>query len=212
MSNMLGNIQAMAKELEKAEQKAAKLQEKGGRADVDKVASTANEVENAQGQWESQAPFVFERLQELDEQRLENLRNALTQYTTYAIESQNAGTTTAEECLNALLNVQTIDEIKTFAMKSATNPPRTSRIEAPGSRAGPPSRAGADASAFIPPESGPALAPTISLNRPGPDGGAGRTNSCKCQERKSASVALTNKMQSKRKRSQRNPSYLGSSV
>lgn len=179
MNNMLGNIQALAKELEKAEQKAGKLQEKGGRADVDKVASAANEVENAQGQWESQAPYVFERLQELDEQRLENLRNALTQYTTYAIESQNAGTSTAEECLNALLNVQTIDEIQTFAMKSTTNPPRTSRLDPPGSRAGPSSRAGGESSAFSPSESSNALAPTISLNRPGPDGGAARNNSCK---------------------------------
>ena len=77
---MSGNLAAMAKEVDNAQKKADKLSQKGGKAPADKVAAASLEVENANNQWESQAPYIFEKLQEVDESRLNHLRDVLTQF------------------------------------------------------------------------------------------------------------------------------------
>ncbi|KAF2402419.1 hypothetical protein EJ06DRAFT_507266 [Trichodelitschia bisporula] len=125
MNNITSNLQTIAKDFDSANRKAEKLREKGGKAAAGKVATAASDVESAQGQWESQAPYVFERLQAVDESRVDHLRNLLTQYQTHVIESTSTGSNAAEACLNALLNVQTADEIKTFAMRFTQNRPST---------------------------------------------------------------------------------------
>ena len=73
MSTVQGNLGAMAREVEKAQQKTDKLRTKGEKADPSKVGSASSELDSAQTQWESQAPYIFENLQALDEARLSHL-------------------------------------------------------------------------------------------------------------------------------------------
>jgi hypothetical protein len=181
MATITGNLQAIGRDVDTAQKKADKLKEKGGKAAAGKVASAASDVENAQGQWDSQAPYVFERLQAVDEARVDHLRNVLTQYQTHVIESSSTISTSAEECLNALLNVQTADEIKTFALKATRNvsgtTPTSTAAKRRMSRADHQSSSAADPSA--------SLSPTTSNAAPVPpvprldDGSSQRSSSCK---------------------------------
>jgi hypothetical protein len=127
MSTVTGNIQSIAKEFDNANKRADKLRDKGGKAAADKVASAASSVEDAKGQWDSQAPYVFERLQAVDEARLDNLRNCLTQFQTHVIEAATSMTSGAEECLNSVLNVQSAVEIQHFSMRAPGSAPTTTR-------------------------------------------------------------------------------------
>ncbi|ETI20356.1 hypothetical protein G647_08390 [Cladophialophora carrionii CBS 160.54] len=106
------NLSNIAKELSGAQKKAAK----GGRR-ADTASST---VEDASRQWESQAPYVFEQLQVVDESRVNHLRDVLTQFQTHEVDSIEKNKVSAESCLGALLNVETADEIKTFAARVTT--------------------------------------------------------------------------------------------
>jgi hypothetical protein len=115
MATTQGNLAAIAKDFESAQKKAEKLRDKSGKAD--KVAHASSSVEDASQQWESQAPYVFEQLQSLDETRVNFLRDALTQFQTHEVDQVERNRTSAESCLNALLNIETADEIKTFAAK-----------------------------------------------------------------------------------------------
>ncbi|EXJ54550.1 hypothetical protein A1O7_09891 [Cladophialophora yegresii CBS 114405] len=103
------NLGNTAKELSGAQRKAAK----GGRR-ADTASST---MEDASRQWESQAPYVFEQLQVVDESRVNHLRDVLTQFQTHEVDSIEKNKVSAESCLGALLNVETADEIKTFAAR-----------------------------------------------------------------------------------------------
>ncbi|KIW93196.1 uncharacterized protein Z519_05801 [Cladophialophora bantiana CBS 173.52] len=107
-----GNLMSIAKELSSAQRKAAK----GGRR-ADTASST---VEDASRQWESQAPYVFEQLQIVDESRVNHLRDVLTQFQTHEVDCLEKNKVSAESCLNALLNVETADEIKTFAARAVS--------------------------------------------------------------------------------------------
>ncbi|KAK5072879.1 Suppressor of Profilin deletion [Lithohypha guttulata] len=114
MGNVSGNLSAIAKELANAQKKAQKLDAKGG----SKAEDAKSSVDDATSQWESQAPFVFEQLQALDEARVNHLRDVLTQFQTHELDAIERGRVSAESCLNALLNVETADEIKTFATRA----------------------------------------------------------------------------------------------
>ncbi|KAI9717939.1 MAG: hypothetical protein M1828_007031 [Chrysothrix sp. TS-e1954] len=109
MSNMQGNLNAIAKEYEAAQRKAAK-----GRS-----GRTSDDMEGATQQWESQAPYVFETLQAVDESRCNHLRDVLTQYQTHEVDSVEKNRVAAEQCLNALLNVETAEEIKSFSQRNS---------------------------------------------------------------------------------------------
>lgn len=115
ITTIQGNLAAMAKDLESAQKKAERVRDKSGRAD--KVANASSSVDDASLQWESQAPYVFEQLQSLDETRVNFLRDALTQFQTHEVDQVERNRGSAESCLNALLNIETADEIKTFAAK-----------------------------------------------------------------------------------------------
>jgi F-BAR domain only protein len=117
MGNMTGNLQAIARDVEGAEKKADKLKDKGGKASADKVATAASSIEDAKGQWESQAPYVFEKLQAVDEMRLEHLRSCLTQFQTFGSETHSTLGTAAEQALNSLLNLRIADEIQHFVLR-----------------------------------------------------------------------------------------------
>lgn len=139
MSTISGNLASMAREIDTSKKKAEKLREKGAKAKASAVAGAVAEVENATLQWESQAPYVFEKLQAVDESRLNHLRDALTQFQTHEVDQVERNRISAEETLNALLNIETADEIQTWSLKtrSGEKPPPASRK---GSNVGTPSR------------------------------------------------------------------------
>ncbi|KAF2455241.1 Muniscin C-terminal mu homology domain-containing protein [Lineolata rhizophorae] len=169
MSNISGNLASLAKDVETAQKKADKLKDKGVKAATDKVASAASDVENATSQWESQAPYVFEKLQAIDESRCNHLRDVLTQFQTHEVDQVDRDKVTTEQCLNVLLNIETADEIKTFTLKvSSGRPPRTERQK---SRSGPPPNQSSVSSP-------PAPAPTINAD----DGSSQRSGSVQEQK------------------------------
>jgi hypothetical protein len=134
LGTMQGNLTAMAKEVDAANDKADKLKKKGGKAAAGKVANASIDVESANSQWTSQAPFVFEKLQAVDESRLNHLRDVLTQFQTHEVDQVERNRETAEKTLNALLTVETADEIQTFAARKIGGRPRLDR---PRSRTNP---------------------------------------------------------------------------
>lgn len=125
MSTIQGNLASVGKDLEVAQKKAEKV--KGGKSTT-KIANATSDVEMTHQQWESQAPYVFERLQALDETRVNFLRDVLTQLQTHEIDQVEKNRTNAETCLNVLLNVATADEISLFVAKVSgrrgSSPPR----------------------------------------------------------------------------------------
>ena len=97
--------------MDSAQRKADKAKDRDGRA--------ASSVDDAHAQWASQAPYVFEALQAADESRCNHLRDVLTQFETHEADLVQRNRVTAESCLNALLSIDTADEIKTFAVRHA---------------------------------------------------------------------------------------------
>ncbi|PNS17536.1 Cytoskeletal protein syp1 [Sphaceloma murrayae] len=116
MSNIQGNLQSLAKEIDGAQKKLEKLGQKGT---AQKIQAASQDLDKAQTQWEAQAPFVFESLQALDENRLNHLRDILTQLQTHEVDKVERNRVAAEQCLNVLLSVETGDEIKTFAARTS---------------------------------------------------------------------------------------------
>ncbi|EPS25275.1 hypothetical protein PDE_00208 [Penicillium oxalicum 114-2] len=118
MPGVQNNLSSLAKNLEAAQKKVDKAKGKGtkGASSLSGAIAAAEEVNQ---QWESRAPFVYEQLQAADESRLNHLRDVLTQLETHELDQVERCREAAESCLNVLLNVQTADEIKTFAAKMA---------------------------------------------------------------------------------------------
>lgn len=127
MSTIQGNLRSIAKDFDKAQEKIDKQRSKGERSDAGRTATANSEMENAQNQWQSQAPYVFENLQAVDETRLNHLRDVLTQFQTHEVDTVEKSRVTAESCLNVLLNVETADEIKAFVIRTSEGRPPTSR-------------------------------------------------------------------------------------
>ena len=117
ISTIQGNLAAVAKELDGAQKRAQKLAV--GKSSTSKVANATSDVDAANQSWESQAPYVFEQLQALDESRVNHLRDVLTQLETHEVDLVERNRITAESCLNALLNVNTAEEISTFVAQNA---------------------------------------------------------------------------------------------
>ncbi|KAK5137206.1 hypothetical protein LTR08_000711 [Meristemomyces frigidus] len=158
MQTMQGNLGSIAKEVERAQQKTEKLRGRGERAEAGKVANAISDVESAQQQWDSQAPYVFENLQAVDETRLNMLRDALTQYQTHEVDMVQKSQTTAEHCLNVLLSLQTEDEIQTFVLKAVQGKSRSERAR----RSSVSSPVASAAASRAPPAPLNALAPAMS--------------------------------------------------
>lgn len=116
MPNIQSDIAGLAKNLETSQKKVDKAREKGPKG-ADKLTGAIAAAEEVRQQWDSRAPFVFEQLQAADESRLNHLRDVLTQLETHETDQVERCRQAAESCLNVLLNVETADEIKTFAAK-----------------------------------------------------------------------------------------------
>ncbi|KAL6156910.1 Suppressor of Profilin deletion [Exserohilum turcicum] len=141
MANMQGNLAAIAKEIDTAQKKQAKLRDKGSKAKASSVAEAVQDMEKAELQWDTQAPYVFEQLQAIDETRLNHLRDVLTQFQTHEVDQVERSRTTAEETLNAMLNIETADEIQTWALRMRSGeapPPLRKMSNTPANLAPPP--------------------------------------------------------------------------
>lgn len=153
------DLASLAKNLEGAQKKVDKAKEKGPKG-ADKLASAVHNAEEVNQQWESRAPFVFEQLQAVDEGRLNHLRDVLTQLGTHETDHVERCREAAESCLNALLNVETADEIKTFAAKA--NGGRPVQVRRPEtSPSAPPSAPAAPSAATATTTAAPAAAPSL---------------------------------------------------
>ncbi|EMD66809.1 hypothetical protein COCSADRAFT_138859 [Bipolaris sorokiniana ND90Pr] len=117
MANIQGNLAAIAKDIDSAQKKQAKLRDKGSKAKASAVADAVQDIEKAELQWDSQAPYVFEQLQAIDETRLNHLRDVLTQFQTHEVDQVERSRSSAEETLNAMLNIETADEIQMWALR-----------------------------------------------------------------------------------------------
>ncbi|KAI8945690.1 Muniscin C-terminal mu homology domain-containing protein [Xylaria longipes] len=124
LQTIQGNLQKVARELEEAQEKSDKLSKKGGKASAQKVDMAASKLESATNQWKSQAPFVFENLQALDESRMNQLRDCLTQYGTFEGEQAQKLQADTETVLNSLLDYHTTNEIQHFASKATAGRPK----------------------------------------------------------------------------------------
>jgi len=127
MTTISGNLQTMARELEDAQDKAEKLGRKAGKASAAKVDAATSRLENAQSQWDSQAPFVFETLQALDEQRINQLRDALTQLETHEVDQATRSQSAAEEALSVVIEINTELEVQSFAARTTADRPKLER-------------------------------------------------------------------------------------
>ncbi|RDA83683.1 hypothetical protein CP532_0039 [Ophiocordyceps camponoti-leonardi (nom. inval.)] len=121
MHNISINLAVLARELEDAQEKAERLNRRGGRANTQKVDAATAKLESATQQWESQAPFVFETLQALDESRVNQLRDLLTQYQTHEASQAQRAQDNAVETLAAMLEISTEKEIQDFARRAVGN-------------------------------------------------------------------------------------------
>ncbi|KUJ16982.1 uncharacterized protein LY89DRAFT_646059 [Mollisia scopiformis] len=127
ITTIQGNLYSMAKELEDAQDKSEKLNKKGGKANAQKVEVATSRLQTATQQWESQAPFIMENLQALDERRLNHLRDVLTQYETHEADLVERNRKTIEETLTSLLEIDTSQEIRNWAAASVSGLPITER-------------------------------------------------------------------------------------
>ncbi|KAH6971589.1 Muniscin C-terminal mu homology domain-containing protein [Ilyonectria sp. MPI-CAGE-AT-0026] len=161
MNTMASNLASMARDLEDAQNQSDKLSRKGGRANTQKVDAASSRLEAASQQWEAQAPFIFESLQALDESRVNNLRDLLTQYQTHESDQAQRTQDHAVQTLALMLEIDTEKEIQTFVHKATAGktrlPTRTSTRQSSvagttSSAPAPPSTAG---SASIQPPSVP---------------------------------------------------------
>ena len=117
ITSIQGNIASIAKDVDTAHKKASKLNI--GKPSANKVANATSDVEAANLSWDSQAPYAFETLQALDESRVSHLRDVLTQLETHEVDQVERSRVTAEACLNALLNIDTSEEISTFVARTS---------------------------------------------------------------------------------------------
>lgn len=115
MTNIQGNLGALAKEYDSAHSKADRNRGKSTR----RADNVEQDIENASSQWDSQAPYVFEQLQAVDESRLNHLRDVLTQLQTHELDQVEKNRVATEQVLNSLLGVNTADEIKAFSLRNA---------------------------------------------------------------------------------------------
>ena len=118
LSTIQGNLGAVAREVEDAQKKVEKLRSRGGKADATKVSNATSDLQVASQQWDSQAPYVFEQLQALDESRVNHLRDVLTQLQTHEVDSLGQCRIAAESTLNIILNVSTAEEISSFVART----------------------------------------------------------------------------------------------
>ena len=132
VNTIQGNLAAIARDVDSAQRKASKVS--GGKS-ANKIANATSDVDAANQMWESQAPFVFEQLQALDESRVNHLRDVLTQLETHEADQVERSRANAESCLNTILNINTAEEISAFVARQTANAPTIPDRQASRNRA-----------------------------------------------------------------------------
>ncbi|CAZ83113.1 unnamed protein product [Tuber melanosporum] len=127
MKNLETNMAAVAKAVDSAEEKVEKLKKRGPKAKAHQVAEAASAASNALAEWDSQAPFVFEKFQAADESRVNQLRDVLTTWQTLEVDQSQRSMQSAESTLNIILDISTEDEIRGFANKATVGKQRIER-------------------------------------------------------------------------------------
>jgi hypothetical protein len=180
MTTIQPNLATMARELDSAQEKSDKLTRKGGKANTHKVEAATSQLSTAKGQWESQAPFVYETLQALDETRLNHLRDVLTQYQTHEADQIERNRAVVEETLAALLEIDTAKEIRNWSRAGASE--KASSTRRPRGTSNAASTAPAAATSSLRPPPVPAHADSMSqrsseqsTRQENPSGGTGKT-------------------------------------
>lgn len=123
MNTIGANLAVMAKDLEDAREKSDKLNKKGGKANAQKVDAATSKLESSNSQWESQAPFILETLQVLDEMRINQLRDLLTQLETHESDLAQRNQSVAAEVLGIMLEISTEQEVQSFAARTIAGKP-----------------------------------------------------------------------------------------
>jgi hypothetical protein len=127
MTTIQGNLASMAKDLDDAQDKSDRLNKKGGKASALKVDAASSKLNSATSVWDSQAPFIYETLQALDERRLNHLRDVLTQYETHEADVIEQNRKTIEQTLSSLLEIDTSQEIKNWSQAGIAGKPLNER-------------------------------------------------------------------------------------
>lgn len=134
MHTIGSNLASIAKELEDAQDKSDKLAKKGARANTQKVDAAATRLSSATQQWESQAPFIFESLQALDEQRVNQLRDLLTQFLTHESDQAQRSQLASSDTLQHVLEIETAKEVQAYASKVTDGKVKVEKKPAPSVR------------------------------------------------------------------------------
>ncbi|KAL5348220.1 Suppressor of profilin deletion [Pseudogymnoascus australis] len=122
-----GHLAQMAKEYESAQDTVDKLAKKGPKANQAKSQQATQKLSTVTSEWESQAPFIFEKLQAIDETRLNHLRDVLTQFETHEMDQVERNKVLTEAALTSLLEVDTAVEILNFATNATQGKPKLER-------------------------------------------------------------------------------------
>lgn len=124
MQTITANLTSMARDLEDAQKKTEALARKGPKTNAQKMADATARLESTTQQWDSQAPFIFETLQALDEQRVNQLRDLLTQYETHESDQAQRNQSRAADTLASMLEISTEQEIASFKERILSGRPR----------------------------------------------------------------------------------------
>ncbi|EEY15122.1 conserved hypothetical protein [Verticillium alfalfae VaMs.102] len=119
-----GNLASMARDLDEAQKKVETLGKKGTKGNAQKLEAALSKLNSSTQQWDSSAPFIFESLQALDEQRVNQLRDLLTQYQTHESDQAQRSQATAAETLASMLEISTELEIASFQERATAGRPR----------------------------------------------------------------------------------------
>lgn len=130
------NLSTLLKDLTDAQEKSDKLSKKGAKASTQKVEAATTSLESATSTWESQTPFIFEKLQSLDERRWNTLRDLLTQYGTDESDCISRNNTAVASAIGALIEFNTKDEVTNWVGNVTMGKQKRER-QATGSLSGP---------------------------------------------------------------------------
>ena len=134
ITTVQGNLASLARDVEEAQKKSDKIMAKGNKADSSKLSGALSSMQEAQQQWESQAPYVFEQLQALDESRVNHLRDCLTQLQTHQTDQLERSRIVVASSLEAILNIDTSEEISGFVARTTGSTPSLPAPPVPNTR------------------------------------------------------------------------------
>jgi F-BAR domain only protein len=101
----------LAESLENTRQKSEKAKSK---TNAKKQETTAREENDARAQWESAAPLIFERLQNMDEARMIMLKDLFVKFIMIQVETSESAMSETEGIMNALLSLTPTKEVEEF--------------------------------------------------------------------------------------------------